>query len=90
METRKYYSVIEVSSGEVPAELDRIEVYPTYIEAKNRLKKLFQNGLKEYREYGEVTYTIDNDEYEITLEDNNGDITTFAGYISDVMIPVEV
>lgn len=77
------YVITEVSSGEVPVEFDNQEVYTDKKIAEEVFKKRYQEQLKSVSDYEITEDYFSKSSYEIVIEDEDGEATTYAGQLKE-------
>lgn len=80
------YVLVEISSGEVPIEIDTLNVFCNKEDAVKQLNKSFKCLTSNLKKYGtiddEETY-IDDDEYNVVFYDDNG-TTHYYGEVREI------
>lgn len=80
------YLLVEMSSGDVPAELDNALVFCRKEDAVKKLRKSYKDLIKDLKQCGSIEEAdADDEEYTVTFCDEDS-TTTYHGEIREIEI----
>ncbi len=81
---QKLYVLVEMSSGEVPTELDNLQVFTNRDDAVKQMKKSYKALTRNLKKYGCIEdCDINDEEYSVEYYDDNCRTTYYGGYVRE-------